>query len=403
MYSIFENGKICAWVDGVAFDDTAKEQLIKLTKMPFLFGHVAVMPDVHAGKGSTIGSVIATTGAIIPAAVGVDIGCGMIASKTNLKAKDLPDNLYDLRVEIESRVPHGRTNNGGENDKGANSAYNADFNYLFTDKKIVDLVNFSNDKHLVKSFYGCWRHMGTLGTGNHFIEICLDESQDVWVMIHSGSRGIGNSMGRHFITKAKQDMKKWWINLPDEDLAYIPEGSETFDDYITAVNFAQNFAKLNRLEMLKRTILAMSFVLKRDLEYDIKAVDCHHNYISKEFHFGNNVWITRKGAVRARNDDLGIIPGSMGEKSYIVRGKGNDLSFHSCSHGAGRVMSRTKAKEAFTIDDHIKSTSGVECKKDESVLDETPQAYKNIDAVMEAQKDLVEIVHTLKQIVCVKG
>jgi len=247
------------------------------------------------------------------------------------------------------------------------------------------------------------KHLGTLGTGNHFVEICLDENDDVWVMLHSGSRGVGNAIGTHFIEKAKKDMERYFIHLPDKDLAYIPEGSENFGQYISAVSWAQDFARINREVMMERTLAAIREVMPIPFTADVEAVNCHHNYIRKENHYDKNVWVTRKGAVSAREGEMGIIPGSMGAKSFIVRGLGNEESFCSCSHGAGRVMSRTQAKKVVSLDEHLKATEGVECRKDESVIDETPSAYKPIEKVMEAQDDLVEILHTLKQVVCVKG
>lgn len=393
-----ERVPIKGFTEGVQVENEALQQLKNLANLPFIHKHVAVMPDVHAGKGSTIGSVIVTKGAIIPAAVGVDIGCGMMAVRTNLKASDLPDNLFEIRSAIEAAAPHGRTDNGGANDKGA-----------FGERKslggMLDGLKAITDKHqkLVRASGRASHHLGTLGTGNHFIELCLDENQDVWVMLHSGSRGIGNAIGTYFIELAKQEMRRFFINLPDMDLAYLPQGSNHYDDYMFAVSWAQKFARANREAMMEATLKAIADILGREVSAGEVAVNCHHNYVNTEHHFGSNVLVTRKGAVRAREGDLGIIPGSMGAKSFIVRGKGNADSFHSCSHGAGRAMSRTKAKKVFTIEDHIKATEGVECRKDSSVIDETPGAYKDIDKVMYAQRDLVEIVHTLKQIVCVKG
>ncbi len=248
------------------------------------------------------------------------------------------------------------------------------------------------------------QHLGTLGTGNHFIELCLDEDDQVWVMLHSGSRGVGNRIGSYFIELAKEDMRRWFINLPDQDLAYLPEGTEHFDDYVHAVHWAQDYARTNRELMMDAVLEALrgSGILPA-FEARLEAVNCHHNYVAREHHYGENVFVTRKGAVRARRGDLGIIPGSMGARSFIVRGLGNAESFHSCSHGAGRAMSRTEARRRFSVADHAAATAGIECRKDEDVIDETPMAYKSIDAVMHAQRDLVEIVHTLRQVVCVKG
>lgn len=402
MFEIIEStGKpIKAWVRGVPVEESAKQQLRNLAGMPFIHSHVAVMPDVHWGCGATVGSVIATKGAIIPAAVGVDIGCGMAAQRTTLTAADLPDNLHALRSSIESRIPHGRTNNGAPGDKGAwGEIVPAVPSSVLT--ALADIV----DKHikLADAARRAPYHVGTLGTGNHFIEICLDEEQRVWVMLHSGSRGIGNRIGTYFIEKAKKDMERWFINLPDKDLAYIPQGSDLFKDYLGAVEWAQNFARINRDVMMVAALAALAEAVPKPFTCDQEAVNCHHNYVSWERHFGENVMLTRKGAVDAHEGVLGIIPGSMGAKSFIVRGKGNRESFSSCSHGAGRSMSRGEARKRFTLEDHAAATVGVECRKDADVIDETPAAYKSIDAVMTAQDDLVDIVHTLKQVVCVKG
>jgi tRNA-splicing ligase RtcB len=388
------------WTRGVPVEDEARAQLEMTAKMPFIFKHIAVMPDVHVGKGSTVGSVIPTLHAVIPAAVGVDIGCGMIAAKTTLTASDLPDSLAGVRAAIEKAVPHGRT--PGARDKGAwgntpPDNVDAAWTHLVSGferitQKYPRLKNSNNRTHL-----------GTLGTGNHFVEVCLDESQAVWFMLHSGSRGVGNAIGSHFIELAQKDMRTWMINLPNRDLAYFPEGTEHFDDYVEAVEWAQNFARTNRECMMQNVVNAVRAAIPKPFESHVEAVNCHHNYVSRENHFGENILVTRKGAVRARRGELGIIPGSMGARSFIVRGLGNDDSFHSCSHGAGRKMSRTEARKRFTVEDHKAATADVECRKDKDVIDETPAAYKDIDAVMEAQKNLVEIVHTLKQVVCVKG
>jgi tRNA-splicing ligase RtcB len=387
------------WTRGVPVEDEARAQLQKTARMPFIFKHVAVMPDVHVGKGSTIGSVIPTLQAVIPAAVGVDIGCGMIAAKTTLKAADLPDNLSAVRSAIERAVPHGRTT--GRRDKG--SWENAPDQVDVAWAQLAEGFNRITAKYPRLKNTNNRMHLGTLGTGNHFVEVCLDEEQSVWFMLHSGSRGVGNAIGTHFIELARKDMERWMINLPDRDLAYFPEGTQHFDDYVEAVEWAQNFAKLNREVMMKHVIEAVRRVIPKPFESHVEAVNCHHNYVNREHHFGKDILVTRKGAVSARKGELGIIPGSMGARSYIVRGLGNEDSFHSCSHGAGRTMSRTEARKRFTVDDHRAATAGVECRKDVDVIDETPAAYKDIDAVMNAQRDLVEVVHTLKQVVCVKG
>lgn len=390
------------WTDDI--DQNSLNQLNNISKMPFIHKHIAAMPDVHLGKGATIGSVIPTKGAVIPAAVGVDLGCGMMACQLNITASDLPDNLRHVREAIERTIPHGRTDNGGRNDRGA---WGNIPDYVANVYEDISLDNIAGvllrHTDLITKYTNSVRHLGTLGTGNHFIEICLDENDKVWVMLHSGSRGIGNRIGSYFINLAKKDMKKWFINLPDVDLAYIPEGAEHFDDYIKAVIWAQVFARKNREIMMRMTIDEISFTLGRELKVEGCAVNCHHNYIAREHHFGANVIVTRKGAIRAGEGDLGIIPGSMGAKSFIVRGKGNAESFHSCSHGAGRKMSRTQARKMFTAEDLARETEGIECPKDEARVDEIPSSYKSIDEVMENQKDLVEIVHTLKQVVNVKG
>ncbi len=402
-YTHVEGGvPIKSWTRGVPVDDKAREQLARAAKMPFIFKHVAAMPDVHVGIGATVGSVIPTKGAVIPAAVGVDIGCGMMAARTSLMAHDLPDNLEGIRSAIERAVPHGRTSGrGGRGDKGAWGDPQAHIVEAWSTlaarfKRITDKYpKLEKTNNLV--------HLGTLGTGNHFIELCLDQEARVWVMLHSGSRGVGNAIGTFFIELAKQDMRKWHINLPDEDLAYFPEGTDHFDDYVEAVGWAQDFAALNRRVMMANVIAALRLQIAKPFDAEMEAVNCHHNYVQRENHFGENVLVTRKGAVRAAKGVMGIIPGSMGAKSFIVRGLGNAESFDSCSHGAGRVMSRTEAKKLVSLDEHIADTMGVECRKDEGVIDETPRAYKPIEAVMAAQADLVEIVHTLKQVVCVKG
>ncbi|MES2947620.1 MAG: RtcB family protein [Pseudomonadota bacterium] len=394
------------WTKGVPIEAEAQRQLENAAKLSIVFSHVAVMPDVHYGIGATIGSVIPTIKAIIPAAVGVDIGCGMIACKTTLVASDLPDNLGPLRSEIEKAVPHGMSpkqyrREGSNRDKGSweNTPAAADTAWaqLVTefDALCVDYPRLKNTNN--------HRHMGTLGGGNHFVEICLDEAGSVWIMLHSGSRGVGNAIGTHFIELAKKDAELHQRNLPDQDLAYFEEGAQYFGDYVRGVGWAQKFARLNREVMMQAVIGALRKSVPKPFETHLEAVNCHHNYVSKETHFGQEVFVTRKGAVSAKAGELGIIPGSMGAKSFIVRGKGNPDSFNSCSHGAGRTMSRTKAKKLFTVQDQIDATAGVECRKDADVIDEIPMAYKDIDAVMAAQSDLVEVVYTLKQVVCVKG
>ena len=389
-----QNALIKSWTEGVAFEDQAFAQVLNVTSLPFIHKHVAVMPDVHWGIGATVGSVIPTKGAIIPAAVGVDIGCGMVAARTTLTANDLPESLSGIRAEIEDAVPVGQ----GEHKVSP-------YKDTYRKSGLAGLLD-KHPKLATMTRGNIWdkavRQTGSLGGGNHFIEVCLDTEDRVWVMLHSGSRGVGNLIGRYFIEIAKEDMRTHHINLRDVNLAYVSEGTQHFDDYVEAVAWAQDYAANNRDVMMKLVIEALRKHLP-DFKIEDAAINCHHNYVQQENHFGANVWVTRKGAVSAREGQLGIIPGSMGERSFIVRGKGNPESFCSCSHGAGRVMSRGKAKEAISLDDHAEATRGVECRKDVGVLDESPAAYKDIAAVMAAQDDLVEIVHTLKQVLCVKG
>ena len=396
----FNKGRVPVkvWTDAV--EPQAIQQLLNVAALPIVHGHVAAMPDVHSGIGATVGSVIPTRQAIIPAAVGVDIGCGMNAVRLTLSAKDLPDNLRSLRGAIEDAVPVGFEQHEASKVRG--SAHER------TARQLSDRLDIIVGKHagvmkMQRQFARTWIcQLGTLGGGNHFIELCLDQDQRLWVMLHSGSRGLGNVLGRYFIAAARKDMQRHKLNLPDKDLAYFSEGSELFDDYVEAVQWGQDYAWLNRREMMRLVLDA----LKRELpsfQTDGEAINCHHNYVAQEEHFGERLFITRKGAISAREGELGIIPGSMGAKSYIVRGLGNPESMCSCSHGAGRRMSRTEAKRRFNRRDLEEQTAGVECRKDGGVIDEIPGAYKDIDEVMTNQSDLVEVVHTLKQVVCIKG
>ena len=377
-------------------DEKSKVQLANIASLPFIHHHVAAMPDVHLGIGATIGSVIATHKAIIPAAVGVDLGCGMVAARLSITANELDEKaLKKVFDQISRDVPVGR-------------AQHAD-NRVLVDaaQPFEPRLKALTDRHpqLLKAFgkFSKWANqMGTLGGGNHFIEVCLDETDQVWVMLHSGSRGIGNAIASYFIELARKDMERWMIQLPDRDLAYFPEGSEHFADYVEAVHWAQEYAMQNRVSMLELVLAALQRHLP-PFEVTTEAVNCHHNYVAQEHHFGENVWVTRKGAIRAREGDLGIVPGSMGARSFIVRGKGNADSFCSSAHGAGRKMSRTAAEKQFTESDLAQQTAGVICRKDKGVIDEIPGAYKDIDEVMANQSDLTEILHTLKQVVCVKG
>lgn len=386
--------KIWTPVEGV--EDAALTQLKNIARLPFIHANgVAAMPDVHMGKGASVGTVIATEKAIIPSAVGVDIGCGMNAVRLSLKASDLPESLTKIRHQIERDVPLGA---GGQHDE--DKAHTFSTITVAPPKFIIDAL-YGGDQE--KAWHKWGRQLGSLGSGNHFIELCIDENQDVWVMLHSGSRGIGNMIGSYFIEKAKRRMEQYFITLPDGDLAYLPEETDDFNDYVEAVGWAQNYALENRRLMMEVVIAALRRHIQIEFTITSESINCHHNYVEKENHFGRNMWVTRKGAIRAREGDLGIIPGSMGQRSYIVRGKGELQSYCSCSHGAGRRMSRAEAKRRFTVEDLKAQTQGVECRKDSDVLDEIPSSYKDIDEVMANQADLIEVVHTLKAVMCVKG
>ena len=391
-------GRVPVKVWAREIEATARRQLENVAQLPIIHGHVAAMPDVHAGIGATVGSVIPTKAAIIPAAVGVDLGCGLNAVRLSLTASDLPDTLGKIRRAIESAVPVGfdqhAPRTSGAREKAAKALAPRLAHIVERNPKL---------KSLQRDFDTTWmRQLASLGGGNHFIEVCLDESDRVWVMLHSGSRGVGNAIGRFFIERARREMERHDTRLPDRDLAWLEEGTRVFDDYVEAVEWAQDYALSNRREMMRLVLGALASHLP---SFDIaaEAVECHHNYVARERHFGENLFVTRKGAIRAGRGELGIIPGSMGAKSFIVRGLGNPESLCSCAHGAGRRMSRAEAKRRFSRADLEQQTAGVECRKDGDVIDEIPAAYKPIDEVMEDQSDLVEIVHTLKQVVCVKG
>lgn len=378
----------------------ALQQLVNLSQLPIVDHPIAAMPDVHAGIGATIGSVIPTAHAIIPAAVGVDIGCGMNALRLSLDASRLPDNLARLRSAIEAAVPVGFEQHDESRVRGSAHARQA--------RRLGDRLDAIVGRHpglmkMQRRFNTTWIcQLGSLGGGNHFIELCVDEADQLWVMLHSGSRGIGNVIGRYFIAAAKKDMGRHLHALPDKDLAYFSEGSALFDDYVDAVHWAQDYAMENRRMMMALVVEAIRPLLPA-FSITEEAINCHHNYVARETHFGESLYVTRKGAIRAGAGELGIIPGSMGAKSYIVRGLGNAASYCSCSHGAGRRMSRSEAKRRFSRFDLEAQTAGVECRKDGGVIDEIPAAYKDIDEVMANQTDLVEVVHTLKQVLCVKG
>ena len=391
------------WTEGVPVEVAARAQIANLARLPILGGPVAIMPDVHVGKGATVGSVIATQGAIIPAAVGVDIGCGMVALRTTLSANDLPDSLASIRAQIERDVPVGFDTHprpildqpGGPRPTSLRTRMGA-LRSRYDRLDVVDTLGKFDHARV-------WNQIGTLGGGNHFIELCVDERDRVWVMLHSGSRNIGNRIGEVSIAAARRLAEREQPHLPDRDLAWLTEGSPDFDRYVAGLRFAQDYAALNRDVMLHIVLQALGRFFPRDIAIHESAVNCHHNYADVEEHFGRRLWITRKGAVSARKDELGIIPGSMGARSFIVRGKGNADSYRSCSHGAGRIMSRSEARRRYTRADLAAQTAGVECRKDQGVIDELPAAYKDVDAVMAAQADLVDVVHTLKQVLCVKG
>ena len=389
-------GRVPVKVYSGEMEPAARQQLVNISNLASVHPHVAAMPDVHLGIGATVGSVIPTLRAIIPAAVGVDIGCGMIATRLSLEAEDLDEkSLKKIFDQISRDVPVGFKQH---DERDARDSAARPF-----EKKLKKIKQKHPEIEKRVGKHSSWvRQMGTLGGGNHFIEVCLDEADRVWVMLHSGSRGIGNAIGTYFIELAKKDFQKNEIQLPDRDLAYFPEGAQHFDDYVEAVGWAQEYARANRAEMMDLVLEALRRQLP-SFEVTGEAINCHHNYVERETHYGEQVWLTRKGAIRARAGDLGIVPGSMGTRSYIVRGRGSAESFHSCAHGAGRRMSRNQAEKQFSVADLIEQTKDVVCRKDKGVLDEIPGAYKDIDEVMANQSDLVEVVHTLKQVVCVKG
>jgi tRNA-splicing ligase RtcB len=386
------NDKIVTFLDPQTIEPAAKQQLLNIAELPFIFKHVAVMPDCHLGKGATVGSVIATKGAVIPAAVGVDIGCGMIAVKTKFLAKDLPDNLEKTRTGIERRIPLGA---GAFNKKLTTSAA----------KRVAQLKASGKDYQAVDRRWT--EALGSLGSGNHFIEICLDESDRVWVVLHSGSRGIGNRLAMKHIKTAQKIMDENLVQLKDRDLAYLAEGRKEFTDYITDLLWAQDFALLNREEMMDRVMSELSYLFYKEdghqAQIELERINCHHNFTQRENHFNENVWVTRKGAIQMKQGQKGVIPGSMGTRSYVVSGLENKMAYHSAPHGAGRRFSRGEARRRFTMADFEKAMAGIECRHSAKLIDELPMAYKDIDEVMENSKDLVKVEHTLRQLVNVKG
>jgi tRNA-splicing ligase RtcB len=392
-----------SWTSGVEVDTQAIGQLRNMAALPILAGHVAVMPDVHLGRGATVGSVIPTRGAIIPAAVGVDIGCGMCALRTDLVAADLPDSLAQLRSRIEREVPVGFSAHKQPVEAarfGTRGAACATTTVALAERyRALEILPVIGPHDHGRTF----RQMGTLGGGNHFIEICLDEGGRVWVMLHSGSRNIGNTIGQVAIAMAREVAVRLDRQHADRDLAWLDEGSAEFRMYVEGLRWAQDYAAHNRALMLLAILDVLDRMFGREVAVLEQAIQCHHNYANLEEHFGSRMWVTRKGAVSARAGELGIIPGSMGARSFIVRGKGHPDSYCSCSHGAGRRLSRTAAKRIYSLADLKEQTRGVECRKDPGVIDEIPGAYKDIDQVIAAQEDLIEVVHTLKQVLCIKG
>lgn len=382
------NERLLSWIEPEAIEPQAMEQATRLSKMPFIFGHVALMPDCHLGKGATVGSVIATDGAIIPAAVGVDIGCGMVAVETNLSAGDLPDSLDSLRADIEQRIPTGI------GDRGRNADLSPGV--------VARMSAWAGDRDSADRTDASWPHqMGTLGGGNHFIEVCLDERDRVWLVLHSGSRGVGNKMANRHMKVAEKLMSTMFIKLDDPDLSYLPQGVPQFWDYIRDLLWAQAFARHNRDEMMDRLLAALVAAVPHAAE--VERINCHHNFTQEERHFGKTVWLTRKGAIQMKAGQKGVIPGSMGTRSFIVSGLGNRAAFESAPHGAGRRMSRSQARKQFTLDDLTARMEGIACRVRPSLLDEHPDSYKDVDMVIDRSKDLVSIDHVLRQVLNVKG
>jgi tRNA-splicing ligase RtcB len=383
------NSRLKNWAS--ILDEKTREQAITASKMPFVFPHVALMPDAHLGKGATVGSVIPTLGAIIPAAVGVDIGCGMIAVKTQYAAAQLPSDRRPLREDIERAIPLSA---GRYNRKVVATA----------EPRIVELQARAAEAGFdPKDYAENWKlQLGTLGSGNHFIEVSLDEDDNVWLFLHSGSRGIGNKIASKHIKVAQQLAKKYWIELPDPDLAYLVEGTAEFDAYIRELRWAQHFALLNREEMMDRVIRQFGAWVGGEVK-ELERINCHHNFTERETHFGKSVWLSRKGAIRAREGDQGLIPGSMGTASYVVVGKGNVVALDSSPHGAGREYSRSAARKAFSVEQLREAMEGIEYRDTDAFIDEIPGAYKPIDQVMEDAADLVRVRHKLRQIINVKG
>ena len=380
------NDKLITWGSDVEPDTIRQAE--RSARLPIVAGHVALMPDAHVGLGATVGSVIPTEGAVIPSAVGVDIGCGMVATELDLTAEDLPDSLDPLLRKIERAIPAGV---GRGHDRAADRAKR----WLDRNRPATELSSEQTGR--------ATKQFGTLGAGNHFFEVCLDERDHVWVVLHSGSRGIGNQLAQRHIGKAKKLAKALELPIEDPDLAYLTEGTPEFDAYIADMLWAQDYARANRDEMMDRALREVLGVVGTGRE--VRRINCHHNFTEREVHGGRELWITRKGAIKADVDDLGVIPGSMGTRSYIVRGKGDPTSWTSCSHGAGRRLSRTKARKQFSADDLAEQMAGKVWLADRAtkLVDEIPSAYKDIDQVMADQDDLVEVLHTLRQVLNFKG
>jgi tRNA-splicing ligase RtcB len=394
-------GKVLAWTDHVQLDYETLRQAQQTAALQYIFKHVALMPDAHLGIGATVGSVVPLKGAVVPSAVGVDIGCGMLARHMpDLPLKDMSeDELRRAFAAIHKAVPVGfEAHQEIPMEVGLRWESMLTPFWLGLEKKLKKAHRPVKQSPV--------QQLGTMGGGNHFIELSLDENDEAWLVLHSGSRGVGNRIGQYYIKLAQEQCKIWGVKLPNRDLAYFPEGTPFYDEYLQAMEWAQNYAYWNR-RLMQDAVRNALYSLGGPWDYEVtegeREIHCHHNYIATENHFGQNILVTRKGAVRAREGDMGIIPSSMKGSTFIVRGKGEKLSFNSCSHGAGRKMSRRKAKEQFTQDDLIKATEGVVCRKDAGVIDEIPGAYKDIADVMKSQEDLVEVVHTLRQVVNVKG
>ena len=378
---------LLSWATDI--EDATIEQAAKTARLPFVVGHVALMPDAHVGFGSTVGSVIPTEGAVIPSAIGVDIGCGMIAARTDLRAVDLPESLRALMPLVEQRIPAGVGQAHGEADAGA--------------QQVLQRLGRPRTELSSKQERTVATQFGTLGSGNHFVEVCLDDRDDVWLVLHSGSRGIGNQLAQRAIDDAKGLMKRMFVTLEDPDLAYLVQGTPEFDTYIADMLWAQSYAFASRQKMMDAAQRSLFEVVGRGSV--VKTVNCHHNFTQLEHHLGRDVWLTRKGAIKADVGDEGVIPGSMGTRSYIVRGKGSAASFRSCAHGAGRRMSRAAARKKLTVDSLEQAMAGRTWNSDKAkaLLDEHPSSYKSIDQVMVDQEDLVQVTHVLRQVFNYKG